>query len=46
MEYDQEKTEDASDNEKLKYFLNNFILTNKIPAAKIYSDTIKNVFKK
>lgn len=29
MEYGQEKTEDASDNEKLKYFLNNFVNINK-----------------
>jgi len=46
MEYGQEKTEDTSDNEKMEHFLNNFILTNRIPAEEIYSDTIKNVFKK
>ncbi len=46
MENGQEKTENAGDFEKLEYFFNNFILTNEIPAAEIYSDTIKNVFKK
>jgi len=46
MEYGQVNTENARDNEKLEYFFNNFILTNKIPAAEIYSDAIKNIFKK
>ncbi len=46
MEHGQEKTENARDNEKMEYFFNNFILTNEILAAEIYSDTIKNIFKK
>ncbi len=45
MEHGQEKTENARDNEKLEYFVKNFILTNEIPAAEIYSDTIKDIFK-
>ena len=46
MKFGQEKTEKANDYEKLEYFFNNFILTNTIPAVEIYSDTIKNIFKK
>ena len=45
MEYGQAKTENAKDNDKIKYFLDNFIITNKIPATEIYSDTVKNIFK-
>ena len=45
MEYGQKKTENAPDNDKMDYFFNNFILTNKIPAAEVYSDTAINVFK-
>lgn len=46
MEHGQENTEAANDNDKIKYFLDNFIMTNKIPATEIYSDTIKKTFKR
>jgi len=45
MEYGQEETEDANDSIKIQYFLDNFIMTNRIPATEIYSDTVRNIFK-
>ncbi len=44
IEYGQKKTEDASDNDKIKYFLDNFIMTKIVPATEIYSDIVKNIF--
>ena len=45
INYGQEKTENANDNEKIRYFIDNFIMTNKILATGIYSDTVKDMFK-
>ena len=46
MQFGQNMTENAHENDKMEYFFNNFILPNVIPAVEIYSDSLKNIFKK
>ena len=45
MKFGQEETEDATDNTKINYFLDNFILTKLIPGDEICSDSTIKIFK-